>query len=259
MKTNGKKSSSKSRQFDSLRRRDVLTTSGASLAGLSVIPRIGSAGQPSRDEIIQKGLRIRDKTGSTDHFVKYLRNHGFTVIRTTSTVSASKSSDSGVSPEYLDEADLTMELSIFYQCYTCDYDCVVDLSWDWSGQDFDDWGEPPRDITGFYWEDSDWNLATADYYRSDRVYFDGFSGTHTSFEFNDSKGDDGDLYYCASELSPIGDVSQSEREVGGEYVHTYDSVQIESVSGSFPKGIRVKLSNDNKKWDHNDTVDQSEA
>lgn len=242
------------------RRRNVLKTAGASLVGLSAFPALSSATRKKPPEVIQKGLRIRDKTNSTDRFVEYLRNHGFTVGRSTTTASYPLSaSDDGMSTQKLDEVDLTMDLIIYYDCSTCDYDCVVDLSWDWSQQGVDDWGEPPRDITGFYWENADWEIATSDYYTSDLVYFDGFDDTHTHFEFNDSKGDDGSQYYCASLLTPTGDTTESNREVGGQYTHTYDGVTIKSVYGSYPAGIQVELSNEDKEWDHHDTVDQSMA
>jgi hypothetical protein len=126
---------------------------------------------------------------------------------------------------------------------------IADLSWDWSRQDIDDWGEPPRDVVGFYWEDADWNISTAAEYYSNRVYFHGFNSESTQWQFNDSLGDDGSMYYCGTALRRDQSMPSSDREVGANYIHTYDSVTLESATGGFPVGVSATLSDDNnKKW-----------
>lgn len=233
-----------------MNRRNVLKSAGAGIATFASIPATSVAEELDRDEILQQAIKLHQKTGRRDLYEKYLRNRGFSVASKKQTYMVPKTSGSNGEPstQYLDRNEL--EIAIGISKYYNQQKYSFSLDWNWSRQDADDWGEPPRDIVGFYWENSDWNVADASLYTDSNVYFEGFSDTHSSFEFDDSQGDDGSNYYAYIDLTPAGTASPSERQVGGEYTHTYDGVKLQSVSGGFPSGITVTLSNNNKQWDN---------
>lgn len=219
------------------------------LTGAASIPGISSAKEPSPEQIRRQAIKLRYKSQDHEVYKQFLRNHGFSIAGKQKTFEVEKPADSsgGISIQKLDRNDLWIEIDI--SKYHQQQKYTAELWWHWGNQDIDDWGEPPRDIVGFYWEDSDWNLATASAYTSTHVYFNGFSDTHTSFEFNDSKGDGGATKYCMSDLTPAGSASPSAREIGAEYIHTYDSISWDNIIGGFPWGLSGTFSNPNKTWD----------
>lgn len=230
-------------------RRAALQLAGAGVIGLATLPTLGAAKKPTSDEIIKRGLHIREKTQSNERYEEYLRNHGFGVAKASHTYTVTKvdSSNDGVSTQTLDRNDLDITLYLFVD--SSDYSrYIADLSWDWSRQDADDWGEPPDDVVGFYWEDADWNISSAAEYYTNRVFFHGFNSESTQWRFNDEFGDDGSLYYCATALRPHESMPSSDREVGANYIHTYATTDLQEVSGGFPKGVSATLANNDKKW-----------
>lgn len=229
-------------------RRKVLT--GIGVGSLSLSSASSVSAESRREAILKRAIKIRQKTGDLSLYKKYLRKNNFSIAtrEKSYTVPRSSGSDDGFSTQYLDRNDLNISIDITK--YANEEKYSFSLWWDWSREGIDDWGEPPRDIVGFYWEDSDWDVADAALYTSSKVYFEGFSDTHSSFEFNDSEGDGGAEFYAYIDLIPVGSSSPSYRQVGGEYTHTYDGVKINSVSGGFPAGISLDLSNNNKQWDN---------
>lgn len=236
-------------------RRTALKAIGSATAmavgGLASVPSIGSANELSPEEIRQEAIKLEQETGDHEAYKTFLRENGFSIAGQEKefTVQKSSSSSGGYTIQKLDRNDLWIELDI--SKYHSEEKYTAELWWNWGNQDIDDWGEPPRDIVGFYWEDSDWNLATASLFTSNHVYFNGFSGTHTAHEFNDSEGDGGANKYCMSDLTPAGSSSPSAREIGAEYIHTYDSITWSNVTGGFPWGLSATFSNPNKKWEMN--------
>ncbi|QCD65199.1 MULTISPECIES: hypothetical protein [Halomicrobium] len=179
-----------------------------------------------------------------------MRENGISISGQKKTYTVQGSSNE-ITTEYLDRRDLNIEIGI--GAYGGDYtdndgEYAVTLTWDWSGEDLDDWGEPPRDIVGLHWVGDDWTVANAEHKSTNHTYYKKHSGKHIDYQFNDSLGDGSDVHYFVTNLEPTGDSDPDDREVGGGYIHTYDGVKIESVTAGFPAGLSATLSNNNKKW-----------
>ncbi|NEU59070.1 hypothetical protein [Halorussus sp. MSC15.2] len=223
---------------------------------------LGSA-KPGDEEIYERAYRILEKTGSHEKFNQYMKKKGLFVstVQNTYTVPRPSTSDGEVGTQYLDKADLNTGLTLTAYSST-DTKYTATISWDWSRQDADDWGEPPKDLVGFFWRDNEWYVQGSEY-----DYIDKHVSFHSSkndgdegmvFDFNDSKGDGGDRHWASIEARyDAENVDSEKRQIFGKYVHTYDSFSYPEVSVGLPKGIDITSPSDvdGKTWTSEETED----
>ena len=229
-------------------RRTFLQTAGIALAG---VPTAAAARGDDQHRVIEQARRVRRRTGSVERFREYLRARGFGVAGVDRTYTVRKGD---VSTQKLDEADLSISISLADACYGGGQ-YWADLYWDWADSDWDDGGEAPADIAGFHWDSQDWYVADDDYYTDGAVSYRKSGPEGVAFDFDDSAGDGGDNHSCTCMVRTKDDsIDPYARQVFADYIHTYSNVTISGV-GISTSGLTVNLSDESEKW-HTDT-DQS--
>lgn len=247
------------------RRREFLKSASA---GLSVIPATTAlaSGKTKSDfrRIIDQSHRVREKTNSMDRWFQFLRNHNIVghAKNATYTIPAGESTD-GVSSEQIEETDLNIWISLWYNCDTDEY--YAEMNWSYDNTT-SSWGEDPIDGAAIGYDQTWWDLAsysiseattTSNYVSVDE---DSFDGTGPGFYVDDLSlwvNEDWDItHYCGVYLNDVGTATEDERRIQGGYAHTWDRISVSSVSGSWPAGISVTVSNETYKWETKTEQDQ---
>lgn len=239
-------------------RRKLLKSTGVAL-GATALPATASAtpGPKSKFErTIEQSHHVKDKTGSMDKWRQFLRNRGISVASVNQRYSLS---DDGPSTDHYKDSkylDITMSLSV--DCYSNYY---ADLTWTYEEDGawlHDAQGAPPLDAAGISYNQDWWNLTddtiSGTTSMSEYVsYADGsYGGNGPGFEMDDNSmsynGDDGNLHWGGVFLQAIGDFDSNERQVFGDYVHTWKEGKLERVTVSYPGGISVDLAPETESW-----------
>lgn len=236
----------------STNRRNVLKAT----AGLVTVPGVTGIGGAVTDtrtrleRVVDEGHRILEQTGDRqkylDHFDKRTNANW---IKRTYTIRK----DDDASTEEIDRSDLDISMLMSVDCYGDPDQYYVDLAWN-----YDYWyTENPADFTGLIWDHNWWDLYYPDSYgeslsTSDYVnYEEGtFAGQGPVFGVDDLNGN-GSSLWCGAYITPIGDYSSTQRRVYGRYTHTWDRVEVESVSVGMSRSgpsLSVTLSDNTKKW-----------
>lgn len=259
-----------SRKPDSLDRRTVLKMSGVSLAGIGVSTSgTLAAGEDEFKRKIEESQRVKQSTQDVYRWLDYLETKGIygdTVQRRyTIRKGDVDDSSSGAGSKYArtmgdqhEEEDLVINISLVYDCSREDY--YAELTWRYNDNNGDsDIGQDPLDGVGMHYKESWWKLrynniydttsTSTDVAPEDDWGFD-FEGPGYSMDDYSARNDMEDRqYYAGVYIVPRDeDVDPEDREIQGKYTHTWEEVEIESVSVSYPAGLSVSVSNDDKKW-----------
>ena len=198
------------------------------------------------------------ETGDIDLAHEFLRNNGVGVASKRVTYQVGD----GPSTNSFDRDDLDITLDLYYGLCTGGsgtYYASINWYYDWA---LGDNGDDPNDVAAIHYDKNWWNtdgdsvseaIDTSDYVE----YADGsYGGEGPGFTVDDQgadwAGDEDDYFYGGVYLNEIGDYSESQRAVLGEYQHnwTEESTSISSVSVSYPAGISVSFTNEEvtKSW-----------
>lgn len=270
-----------SRKPDGLNRRTVLKMSGVSLAGIGVSTSgTLAAGEDEFKRKIEESQRVKQSTQDVYRWLDYLETKGIygdTVQRRytirenngNNSLSGAESKYAGTTNESQDpyeEEDLVINISLVYDCDRGDY--YAELTWSYDGESFD-YGQDPLDAVGMFYKENWWKLRYDNIYDTTSTSTDvapeedwGFDFEGPGYSMNDYSAqlDDDNMesrqYYAGVYIVPRDeDVDPEDREINGRYAHTWDNVDIESVSVGYPSGLAVKLSNNDKKWKTKDDDD----
>lgn len=241
---------------NSTNRRTVLKAT-AGLAAMSSVAGVANATRETKTRLertVDEAHRILEKTGDREKYIDYMaKRTNTTWVNRTYSVPHGSSEDDGPSTEKISRSDLDISIMLSVDCWGDASQYYADLSWSYDSS----WTEPPYDYAGLIWDTNWWDLYYDDSYSdsfptSDYVsYKDGtFTGDGPAFEVDDYLGYDS---YCwgGAYITPIGDYSSTQRRVYGRYSHTWDRVEVQSVSIGFSASgpsLSVSLSDETKEW-----------
>ncbi|KDE57288.1 hypothetical protein EL22_13350 [Halostagnicola sp. A56] len=145
------------------------------------------------------------------------------------------------------DCDICLDFTLYTNTYNTIY--TIDMEWTYD-LEAGDYGQSPNDGAALYYTDNGW-----DYYSrslNESTYTSQYVSTEddnnndgVAYSVDDVAASDGDNLYCGLNIEPIGDYSYEEREVFGQYMHTWTDVEVSSSFGvSFPAGISVSYSVD---------------
>lgn len=266
-----------------LSRRKLLKTAGAAAVGTSLIPAIGTAKEnPSADEMYRAARQVREQTGSTEKFRRVLKNQGAEIATKDIQFKApwwgpaQTESDGGISPQKLDSADcsLQMTMTIYTNVSSNPY---VDLSWEHTVT-YDVWdndvGEQPYDIAGLTYEQRDYDLVSGSWYGGNSTSKRSYNNYGVAFNYADASCQEivdatgectpnGQTFTqkdsCGMQIIPDETTDPSLRTVYADYWHTYQATTIQSVSISSAGEVSVTLSDETYKWLKEADISEDEA
>lgn len=225
-------------------RRSVLGLLGSTAVAGSV-PTVGSA-KPEFRKIIDQAHRIREKTGSQQRFLKYLRSHGLTVAnqRTEYVVPAQSE---GISTAEISENYLDVELTLVYNYYQCSLENIyTEYSWTWDVQSGN--GETPKDFISLGWPsdhydyDSETHGSNVNHYDRDND----LTGSVWKYDDSHLSAGDTDSSYAGCYLKET--TTDQDRHVGGKYRHTWNSIELDSITYSSDGVVEVTFENTTDRW-----------
>lgn len=237
----------------------MLKLSGSGLmtaTGISV-PAVAKGNPGREDGVYEQALHVMERTGSVAQFRRYLSNHGVPYTTTDITYSVPKTiEDDEASTEYLDEEDLQIWLTLSRP--NCNYPgrYRTEISFDWSWQGADDWGEAPDDAIGITFSDRHFWIPDEDgdefWTNHSNVEYDSQGAQGIGFAVDDALADDGQLYSAGCKLRSQSGTSDplSSRKVYGEYEHTYDGSW--ASIGYSVGSISLSWSSSGGSWDTNE-------
>lgn len=241
----------------------MLKSLGAATALTTAGVSVGSArGGPSFEKILEQSHRILEAKGPEKQH-QFLRNRGVGTAMDSATYNMPSHASDGPSTQTLVEHEISLTFSLFNDCGFNGYPdgtYVAELSWEYDAS-FDDYGDPPMDHVGIGWDNNTWYYEdnnTSDMYdNSDYVnYKSGTSGRGPAWEINDDYTldngyafDGQDHYFVGVHLVWNGTESEkNNKTISASYSHTWSNVNINSVSVSYPGGVSVGVSNEDKEW-----------
>ena len=265
-----------SRKTDGLNRRTVLKMSSVSLAGIGVSTSGAlAAGEDEFKRKIEESQRVKQSTQDVYRWLDYLETKGIygdTVHRRyTIRKDNVDDSSSGAESKYArttgyqyQEADLDIYISLVHDCDREDY--YAELAWTYEDNGDFSVGQDPLDGAGMHYKDNWWKLRDNNIYDTTSTSTDVAPEENWGFDFEgpgysmDDYGARNDMedrqYYAGVYIVPRDeDVDAEDRAIQGRYTHTWEEVEIESVSVSYPAGLSVSLSNNEKKWRTKDNGD----
>lgn len=247
-------------------RRKILKAAGAT-SGLGVLSTV-SAGAVDYQAVdwYERALEVREQTGSIEQFREALAREGGQLA--TSDLSVQKAwtpanEDGEVSTQALQKADFNLYMTMSSNAGSNPY---VDLNWEIT-VDFgleNDGGEPPQDAIGLTFESADYDYDGYTYSGSGTIKNDtGFHGA--TFVYNDIPCSD---YWAAGadcpptlgttvtvhnhagmRVVPDQTSDPSKRQVFGNYVHTWEDIEISAISfTSDAPFFEVGVTNADYKW-----------
>lgn len=187
------------------------------------------AAKPDFEEIIERAHHLREKTGSQERFLQYLRNQGLVVANRRTHYKVPAQGTDGFTTQQLDENDLTTDITLVYQYFQCSLeDIYTEYHWTW---DLDSgFGELPNDHVSMGWPLDHYNYESE--YHGERVsHVDAHAdGGGSAWSYDDtpsggfSKGDSHSSYagcYLTEEST------NEDRHIGAKYRHTYQEGDLE--------------------------------
>ncbi len=225
------------------------------------LPTVAGKNENRGDAIYEEALHKMKETGSVSKFRKYLSKHGVSYNTTDQVYTVTKNNeDSGLSAQYLDQADLQIWLTLSRP--NCDYPdrYRAEISFDWSWQGVDDWGDYPDDVVGMTFSDRHFWIPDQNgnefWTSGSNIDYKSQGSDGIGFSVFDAAADDGSLYSGGCKLRTQSGTSDplASRKVYGQYTHTYSG----TWSGlSFSVGmIGISWSSSGGAWDTH--VDQND-
>ncbi|MFQ3319001.1 MAG: hypothetical protein ACI80F_001061 [Natronomonas sp.] len=232
-------------------RRKVIKTAAvigsASIAGTS----IASGSTAGFRSTIEHSQVIKQSTGSIEAWLDYLEKHDVYG----ETKNQIYSPDKGITTKKVEKSELDINITLLEDCDTDEY--YAELSWEYENNP---WGEPPQDGVGLAYDSDWWKLAydniydttsTSTYVEPKEEWGYDFEGPGYAVEDQYAAGDSTESYHYAGVylVEREDSVDPSDREIQGNYVHTWDEIDITGGSVGFPAGISLSVSENDKKWD----------
>lgn len=220
-------------------RRKFLSIAGASAVGLSSVPGVLANRPDKYEEQYKRALEIRDRTGSHEHFVRFLQNNGWGVrtLQKTERVPLGGGRDD-VGAQKLSREDLTTKLTLSNR-YSCDgtWYHYLDYSFEWTNIDDGNWdghGEGGPDHLAIAGHPDHWWVDDGDWYDGggSELYRNETDWSGVDFEFKDGN----QLYEAWDEYSSYVGTRLRRREtsedrlVRAEYHHVYDNGWLDKFS-----------------------------
>lgn len=206
-------------------------------------------------ETLEQANKIRDRAGR-EAMEKFLKSKNVGVASRTGSLKTER----GISTQNefscvkgdeqcdRDDGDINLNFTLFTNSSSTIY--TIDMEWTYDDEPFEN-GEPPVDYTGLYFESSHWNIygdtaSTSTYSSGSEVSVNTSSQSLNGIGFevddNGAKQDGSTSYYCGLNIEPVGDYSYQERQVRGEYTHTWgETTYIDSFSIGLPHGASVSF------------------
>ncbi|NEU58408.1 hypothetical protein [Halorussus sp. MSC15.2] len=254
----------------------ALGAAGAAVTGTGVLGTVSAADPNQKYIAIQRAANeIREKQGR-QAMLRFLRKQGidYATVRKPMAIEG----EDGISTNEFSNVDggSYCDICLDFTLYTNSNNTIYTIDMEWTYKlENSDYGQQPNDGAALYYTDSAWDyysnsLSETTYTSSNVSTEDDNNNDGVAYSVNDVSAGDGDRLYCGLNIEPIGDYSASEREVFGQYMHTWTDVEVNSSFGvSFPAGISVSYSvdtnvNQEKTGTEGDgdtlmTLDQSEA
>ena len=145
-----------------------------------------------------------------------------------------------------DDGDINLDFTLFTNSQNTIY--TIDMEWTYDDENLQN-GEEPVDFTGLYFSKDHWNIygdsaSVSTYSSGSHVNVNTSSRSLYGIGFEvDDKGasqDGSTSYYCGLNIEPVGDYTAQERQVKGEYTHTWgETTYIDSFSIGLPHGASV--------------------
>lgn len=186
----------------SLTRRRTLQSIGAGVVGISGItnlPIVRAEKESHLDKHYKKALKIREKTGSREKFIKYLNKHLDVSESRKSVAITTNQSDDGYSIQYYPEYRINGYLTMTYD--GCDSGYVyTDFEWQFEQGGFP---EDPHDLASLHWASNHFSRVPDTEYGGPYVCVDNYCANKSSTGFaarfdevgyvnNSSEPNDGD-------------------------------------------------------------------
>lgn len=251
---------------------------GAAISGTGVLGTVSAANPNQKYFAIQEAAnKIREKQGR-QAMLRFLEKKGigYETVRSSMVV---EHEDDGVSTNEFDNVDGSpsdCDICLDFTLYTNSYNTIYTIDMEWTYDlEVGDYGQQPNDGAALYYTDSCWdyysNSLSETTYTSNYVTAeDNNNNDGIAYSVDDVSAGDGDNLYCGLNIEPIGDCTTEQREVFGQYMHTWTDVDVTaSYSVSFPAGISVGYSVDTEVGDKKTgsegdgdtmmTLDQSQA
>ena len=215
---------------------------GASALAASSIPTVVGAVRPDGEKRHEQARQMMRGGASAAERERFLRKHNIPVVSKYETYyvpahkgnehSTDSQSNGGqqngeIDVKYLDQPDLQIYLSLT-EISSGRWSSFI--QWNWADQDYDDWGDPPKDFIAINWNKDHYNwyndeVYCKDDYRVGLQGYDKFTDYTDGFTwwFNDSKGDGGANFWAEVIVYYDEYVNPDERYVHGAYTHTWNS------------------------------------
>lgn len=241
-------------------RRSALSAAGGTL--LATLPGTVFAKKRKSDreqylETLKQANKIRENAGRKA-MEKYLRARNVGMASKKGAMKTQKgmsiqnefSCVKGDSQCDLDDGDINLVFTLFTNSQNTIY--TIDMEWTYDNESFEN-GESPVDFTGHYFSSDHWNIygdsASTSTYSSSYVQANTSSRSLSGLGFEvDDKGasqDGSTSYYSGLHVEPVGDYTAKERQVKGEYTHTWgETTYIDSFSIGLPHGASVTFKKD---------------
>lgn len=238
-------------EYEASSSRRRLLKAGSTVAALGAIPSIIGA-KKGPDEVYKKALKLREKTGDHELFVKYLENHGFNVSVEERDFKVPTGSSDGISTQKIDKADVSTKL------YLSGYDCSVgeehriEFHFSVSTSLFND-GKAGPDHLSLAWNGDHYRIVDYSWYTSSQSPNLNYSESELNgidFEWQDGNacwsGCDLDLYVgCKVETLK----TDQDRAVRGEYRHTWSGAEFSGFGVSSGGSIVFSVSPTSNYWE----------
>ena len=243
-------------------RRRVLATTGSIVGGLSISSgHVGSqSNKKTAREVfkqrIQSSLQYKNATQSLKKWRDYLEKQDITVHSNKFSVgpSSSESSSSGkfAGTQHISDQE-ALDITISLAVDGCG-NYYTDLTWTYNKQQngwHEDTGKPPLDGTGLYYNENWWNVLYDSVSETTETskyvaYKDGsYGGNGPGFTVNDNNiwlyDDENKYHWAGVYLESVGDYSEDQRQVYGEYIHNWweERTRVDSINVSYPAGISI--------------------
>ncbi|USZ67002.1 hypothetical protein NGM10_09700 [Halorussus salilacus] len=256
-----------------------LGVAGAAVTGTGVLGRVSAANPDRKYFAIQEAANeIREKQGR-QAMLRFLEKKGIGYDTVRRPMVITEKDDDSVSTDEFDNVDGSpsdCDICLDFTLYTNSQNTIYTIDMEWTYDlEASDYGQQPDDGAALYYTDGCWdyysNSLSETTYTSNYVTAeDDNNNDGIAYSVDDVSAGDGDNLYCGLNIEPIGDCTIDQREVFGQYMHTWTDVEVSSSFGvSFPAGISVSYSVDTEVGEQTTgtegdgdtlmTLDQSEA
>lgn len=243
---------------NSISRRKVLSTLGATAAATGMVGQAAAGGRSS-EKIFEQALKIREMTGSTELFEQYLLNRGFEISQQNSETHDYTESNGDVSIKRAERPNLDLKASVYTSTYSetsyadADWNVYRDLSDAWN--DWDDAPKEPEDVVGIGWEHTDYDIEWDTWNSTEYASYWDSSHNDIVWKFSDTDAymnrADGDdhLYGGWASVEMDGTNPVDERSILVSYQHTWVGGEVTGFSFDSSGALSITVDFTAKKWD----------